>query len=78
VDSVILWKNPETFEWDCEWFDTHDAAIAELDRYRVKYPWNTYYLLHVDQEVKATKQWEPPYKMTIIDPPSFPEAKTIR
>ena len=65
MDSVILWKQPARNEWDVEFYESSTEAEAALAGFRKSYPWNTYYLLHVDRVVYKTAE-QPGPKYTFI------------
>lgn len=62
----ILWRSPETLQWDLEEYDSRDEAQADLDSFQQKYPWNTYFLCDVTDKRVATEKWKPPYTVTVL------------
>lgn len=59
-ETIIWWWNPSLCEEDHEVFESLDAALAELEKWKIRFPWNTY---HVATEVLthvATEEWADP------------------
>ena len=65
MSAIIYWENPLTCEMEIDQFDALEAALEELEIFKVKYPWNTYVVAQDVLVHKATKEFPHPYRHTI-------------